>query len=231
MQYQLPIFENLCPSWESISHLGIRRAFPKGSQIISLETQVDGVYFVKEGLIEIVLYTIKGPEKVLFYVGPNCIFGEVSCFVSAESEEASVWARSDCVLYFFSKELIQDTIAYHYPNLLLELISAQAHKIKMYGVLLKDSLNSDNFIRVCKMLVYLARYKGIDIDQAPKHVLIQPELTQLDIARLMGIHRVTVTKAISRLKEMGIVRRFSKHSLEFIDFPALCHLIETSDIL
>lgn len=226
MQYQLPIFENLCPSWSNILHLGIRRAFPKGSEIVDLTTPVNGVYFVKEGSVEVPLYTSHGPEKVLFYVGPGCIFGEVSCFVAGETDEASVRARTDCVLYFFSRDLIEGTIASQHPQLLIELIRASAYKIRMYGVLLQDSLSGDNFMRVCKMLVYLVHFKEAELAHGQKQVIVQPEMTQHDMARLMGIHRVTVTKAISRLKSLGILRRFSKKTLEIADFPALCKLVE-----
>ena len=226
MQYQLPVFENLCPSWNTILHLGGRRTFQKGSEIVDLVTPVNGIYFVKEGSVEIPLYTLHGPEKVLFYVGPGCIFGEVSCFVTGERDEASVRARTDCVLYFFSRDLIEGVIASQYPHLLIELVRALAYKLRMYGVLLQDSLNSDNFMRVCKMLVYLIRFKNVDIARGQKQVIIQPEMSQHDMARLMGIHRVTVTKAISRLKAMGIIHHFSKKTLEVVDFPALCQLIE-----
>ena len=176
--------------------------------------------------MEIPLYTLHGPEKVLFYVGPGCVFGEVSCFVTGERDEASVRARTDCVLYFFSRDLIEGVIASQYPHLLIELVRALAYKLRMYGVLLQDSLNSDNFMRVCKMLVYLIRFKDVDIARGQKQVIIQPEMSQHDMARLMGIHRVTVTKAISRLKAMGIIHHFSKKTLEVVDFPALCQLIE-----
>jgi len=226
MQYQLPIFENLCPSWSTILHLGIRRSFPKGSEIIDLITPVNGVYFVKEGSVEVPLYTEHGPEKVLFYVGPGCIFGEISCFVGGEADEASVRARTDCILYFFSRELIEGTIASQHPQLLIELIRASAYKIRMFSVLLRDSLNSDNFLRVCKMLVYLVRFKEVEIAPGQKQVTVQPEMTQQDLARLMGLHRVTVTKALSRLKTMGLLQHFSKKKLQITDFPALCRLAE-----
>jgi CRP-like cAMP-binding protein len=234
MQYQFPIFENLCPSWEKIAHLGFRCAFARGSQVLSLESHVDGVYYVKEGSVEVMLYTLHGPEKVLFYVGPGCIFGEVSCFVSGADQEAideaSVIARSDCVLYYFSREVIEGPITNQHPRLLLELIRATSYKIRMYGVLLRDSLSSDNFTRVCKMLVYLVRFRNAAPAKNQKWVVIRPEMTQSDMARLMGVHRVTVTKAISRLKSMGILQHFSKGSLIIPDFPALCQIIEQEDL-
>lgn len=229
IQYRLPVFENLCPGWESISNLGLKRFFVKGSHIFDLETHVNGVFFIKEGIVDIILYTEHGPEKVLFQVREGCLFGEISCFVSGANGEAIAIARRDCQLYFFPRELIEGIIANQFPHLLLELIQSLAYKIRMYTILLKDSLISDHFIRVCKMLVYLAVFKGIDPNSSVKKVTIQPDITQNDIARMMGIHRVTVTKAVGRLKEMGIVLRFSKKILEFSDFPALCLLADLDE--
>ena len=226
MQYQLPIFENLCPSWEKIAHLGIRRTFLKGSQVFDIANPISGVYFVKKGAVEVILYTQRGPEKVLYYVGPGCIFGEVSCFVVGDSGEARVRARSEVECYFFSRETIEGVIARQHPGLLIELIRAEAYKIRMYGVLLQDSLDNDNFVRVCKMLVYLAHFKQAEIPAEQKHVAFQPDMTQNDLARLMGIHRVTVAKALGELRGMGILTGFTKKSVVIADFPRLCGLVE-----
>ena len=226
MQYQLPIFENLCPAWETVTHLGIRRKFLKGSQIFDIANPINGVYFVAKGSVEVILNTQHGSEKVLYYVGPGCIFGEVSCFVAGDSGEARVRARSDCDCYFFSRETIEGIVARQYTGLLLELIRAEAYKIRMYGILLQDSLNNDNFVRVCKMLVYLAHFKQAQITTSQKEVSFQPDITQSDMARLMGIHRVTVTKALSRLKNLGIIHHFSKKSLLISDYQALSHLVQ-----
>ena len=230
MQYQLPVFENLCPSWAQVSHLGIRRVFPRGSRIFDLEAPVNGIYVVREGIVEVILYTAQGPEKVLYHLGPACIFGEVSCFVTGESDEARARARSDCVLDFFSREVIEGPIAHQYPHLLIELVRSSAYKIRMFSVLLQDSLDSDNFMRVCKMLVYLAQYRGGQIDAHTPRISFNPAMTQNDMARLMGVHRVTVTKAIGRLKEMGIIERFTKTELSIKDYPGLCRLIKNPDL-
>lgn len=224
MQYQFPIFENLCPSWGEVTHLGIRRVFQKGSEIIGLTTPTHGIYYVLEGSVEVPLYAASGPEKVLFFVGPGCIFGEISCFAPGEEHsDASVRARSDCVLVYFSRDLIENTITKQHPQLLIELISTTSYKNRMFSVLFRDTLNSDNFVRVCKMLVYLIRFRRAEqTDQ--KQISLDPEMTQSDLARLMGVHRVTVSKAISRLKELGVLTRFTKKSLQIADYPALLEL-------
>ncbi|MCE1252647.1 MAG: Crp/Fnr family transcriptional regulator [Anaerolineae bacterium] len=225
MQYQLPVFENLCPSWAQASHLGIRRVFTRGSRIFDVEAPVNGIYVVREGTVEVILYTAQGPEKVLYHLGPACIFGEVSCFVTGESDEARARARSDCTLDFFSREVIEGPIARQYPHLLIELVRASAYKIRMFSVLLQDSLDNDNFMRVCKMLVYLVQFKGGKIEKNTRQVIFNPAMTQNDMARLMGVHRVTVTKAIGRLKNMGIVGGFTKTELSILNYPGLCDLV------
>ncbi|MEI6290847.1 MAG: Crp/Fnr family transcriptional regulator [Chloroflexota bacterium] len=227
MQYQFPIFENLCPSWGNFTHLGIKRFFLKGSQVFDIVNPIHGVYYVKKGEVEVILHTLHGPEKVLYYVGQGCIFGEVSCFVAGDSGEARVIARTDSECFFFPKEIIENQLAETHPKLLLELIQAEAYKIRMYGVLLQDSLNNNNFERVCKMLVYLVRYKMGENRLSDSKILINPGLSQIDMARLMGLHRVTVTKAISRLKKLGILDTYSKKSLIITDFPALIGLSES----
>jgi Mn-dependent DtxR family transcriptional regulator len=66
----------------------------------------------------------------------------------------------------------------------------------------------------------------VEIAPGQKAISIQPDITQNDMARLMGVHRVTVTKAVSRLKTLGIIRRFSKKALEITDLPELMRLVE-----
>ncbi len=229
MFYQLPIFENLCPSWGKVLQLGTREVFPKGSRIFFTEDLIDGLYYIVEGSIEINLHTVHGPEKVLFIVGKGCIFGEVSCFVGGDAEEASAKTRSDSVLYYFKKETIERIVAVQYPELMLELVQTVSYKARMFTELLTDELISNQFTRVCKMIVYLVRFKEVKIDSGQKHVKLVPNMTQLDVARLMGVHRVTVTKAISELKRKGIINQFSKKCLDITDFPALLKLVETDE--
>ena len=200
MQYQFPLFEQLCPSWARVTELGNRKRIAKGTVVLGMGVPVDGVFFIQEGVLETILATHQGPEKVLYHVGAGCVFGEVCCFVPGPSEEVFVQARTDCTLYFFTRETIEGPIARDHPELLLELVRILGHIVRMYGILLQDSLTLD-FL-----------------------VLVESGVTQGDMARLLGVHRVTVTKAVKRLKDLGVVRRFTKLELEITDYPGLLRL-------
>lgn len=226
MQYQFPIFENLCPSWGGITHLGTRKHVPKGTVILGLGTVVDGIFYVKEGTVETLLDTHAGPEKVLYRVGRGCVFGEVCCFTPGAIQEVFVKARTDCTIYFFNRELVEGALAREHPELLLELVRILGHIVRMYGVLIQDSLNLDFFARVCRFLVYLVRLKGAEPEGRQVQVLVESGVTQGDMARLLGVHRVTVGKAVKRLKDEGIIQQFTKRELDIADFPRLCRLGE-----
>jgi CRP-like cAMP-binding protein len=222
MQYAFPVFEHLCPSWGQVTHLATRQVHPKGSLILDMEAPANGVYFIKEGQVDTALYTLTGPEKVLYCVGQGCVFGEASCFSTGITGEASVWARTDCVLHFFSKDTVEGPIARDHPRLLVEMAGLLGHIVRMYGIWLQDSLSQDYFVRVCRILVYFVRWK---LGQAAGgQVLIRSDLTQNDLAKLLGVHRVTVTKAVARLKDLGVLSRFTRTELEIADVQALCRL-------
>lgn len=223
MQFHFPHFEGLCPSWGLHAHLGILRSFPKGALIMDTDASTDGVYYIQEGIVDTVLSTHNGPEKVLYGLGVGCVVGEVCCFVPGKNLEAFVKARTDCVLYFFRRETIEGVIARKHPELLLEMIRILSHIERMYAILLQDSLSLDFFGRLCRFLVYLARFKGAPAQDAER-VVVQVDVTQNDIAKLLGVHRVTVAKAVKKLKDQGVIRRFTKTELEIADFPRLCRM-------
>jgi len=224
LQYEFPVFEHLCSSWCRITHLGTRQVFPKGALILDMEVPANGIYYVLEGQVDTVLYTLHGPEKVLYGIGQGSLFGEACCFSTGLTGEATVWARTACTLYYFKKETVEGTIARDHPALILEMLGLLGHILRMYGVWLQDSLSQDYFGRVCRILIYYIRWKRGDTLPATQEVLIHADLTQNDIAKLLGLHRVSVTKAVSRLKELGILRRFTKTELDIADFQGLCRL-------
>jgi len=223
MQYEFPIFEHLCPSWGRVTHLGTRQVYPKGALILDMDQPADGVYYVEEGTVDTALYTLHGPEKVLYSVGEGCLFGQACCFSTGTTGEATVWARTACTVHFFRKETIEGPIAREHPELLLEMAGLLGHIVRMYGVWLQDSLSQDFFERVCRILVYFVRWKK---GTAPigKEVTINADLTQNDLAKLLGLHRVSVGKAVGRLRDQGIIRRFTKNELDIADFQGLCLL-------
>lgn len=228
MQFEFPVFEHLCPSWGQVTHLGTRQTYPKGSLVLDMDQPADGVYYVQEGQVDTALYTLHGPEKVLYGVGEGCLFGQACCFSTGTTGEATVWARTPCVLYFFRRETIEGPIAREHPHLLLEMAGLLGHIVRMYGVWLQDSLGQDYFQRVCRILIYYVRWKkGIAVP-AEKEVTIHADLTQNDLAKLLGLHRVSVSKAVSRLRELGVLRRFTKNELDIADFPELCRLGQVS---
>jgi CRP-like cAMP-binding protein len=161
---------------------------------------------------------------VLYAIGTGALFGEACCFSTGFTGEASVWARTPCVLYFFRRETVEEVIAREHPELILEMVGLLGYIVRMFAVWMRDSLTQDYFERVCRILVYYVEWKGVSPDPATGEVVIHADLTQNDLARLLGIHRISVAKAVRRLKETGILLRFTKRVLHIADFPRLVRI-------
>lgn len=221
MTFHFPVFEGHCASWESVLHLGRRVDYPRGALVLDMEVPADGVWYVKEGQLDTVLYTLEGPEKVIYAVGRGCLFGEACAFTTGLTGEATVWARTPCTLYFFRRETVEEVIAREHPALILEMVGLLGRIVRMYSVWLQDSLTLDYFQRVCRILVYFIHWKGA-VPGPTGEVRIQADLAQNDLARLLGVHRVTVAKAVARLREEGVLLQFTRTLLHVVDYAGLC---------
>lgn len=223
MQFTFPVFERHCPSWASVLHLGRRVEYPRGALILDMEVPAPGVWYVEEGQVDTVLYTLDGPEKVLYAIGPGSLFGEACAFTTGRTGEATVWARTPVRATFFTRETVEGVLAREHPHLVLEMAGLLGHIVRMYAVWLQDSLSRDNFGRVCRILVYYIRWRGA-VPPSGGEVLIQADLAQNDLARLLGVHRVTVAKAVARLREEGILVQFTRRRLHLASYRRLCAL-------
>lgn len=60
----------------------------------------------------------------------------------------------------------------------------------------------------------------------------QPDLrmSQSDVAAMMGLHQTTVARLIRRLREEGIIGRFTKWELQVLDRERLRRLAQHGDL-
>ena len=60
----------------------------------------------------------------------------------------------------------------------------------------------------------------------------QPDLckSQSDVAAMMGLHQTTVARLIRRLREEGIIGRFTKRELQVLDRERLRRLAQHGDL-
>lgn len=52
-------------------------------------------------------------------------------------------------------------------------------------------------------------------------------MTQQELALLLGMHRTTLTRILCRLRESGVLGRFTRHELEILDRARLAELAKS----
>ncbi len=73
--------------------------------------------------------------------------------------------------------------------------------------------------------VLICRILNQHLISTENEIFAKTELRQDELADLMGIHRVTVSKNLRSLKNQGIIGSYNKNRVEILDLQALNVLI------
>ncbi len=194
--------------WETVTHLGQKRFYDKGSTIIHNNQPVDCLYYLHTGQAKYFTITSEGHEKILWYLEKGNVIGAAPFFDRRLLRHLStaLVAAEKCEVYTFSRQCFENEISVHYPELLTNLIQSMAYKIFLA---VNRGGDLDSLVaRVCKILYNLVQRNGNECVSGK--VVCDKGISQQELAYILGIHRVTLNYAILRLKNEGIISSISK---------------------
>ncbi len=161
----------------------------------------DKLYVVADGKVKLGRTSSDGRENLLAILGPGQMFGELSLF-DPGPRSATVTAVTDTVFYSLSHDdLLQwlDGRADVAHGLLAQLAS----RLRKANDVVADLVFSDVPGRVAKALLDLANRFGRTADDG---VHVHHDLTQEELAQLVGASRETVNKALADFASRGWLR-------------------------
>lgn len=180
--------------WRDVLHMGTKHVYKKGDQV----PQSEHLSFLHQGMVRLTHCSRDGKQKILWYIGAGCIFGETPFFDPQQSLGGGVHVcATPCEVYFFSRACVYDTIFAQRPDLLLNLLPSMARKVRMLSNQASSLYLDDVTVRVCKFLG-----QRLIPDSSP--LLARPGISRQDLASLLGVHRITLFKALKHLEEYGI---------------------------
>jgi signal transduction histidine kinase len=107
------------------------KRFPAGSEIFREDDPGDGVYFVKDGLVEISSIVGGGKRHIFSQLGPGEIFGEMAV-IEHRPRSATATAVKDSEVYFIPRgemfSLIQGS-----PTLAFGLLQQISHRLREFN--------------------------------------------------------------------------------------------------
>jgi CRP/FNR family cyclic AMP-dependent transcriptional regulator len=195
------------------------KRFAKDEQIIDRETDSTDVYFIANGAVRIVDYSLAGREITFDDIEAGGYFGELAALDGAK-RSATVVATKDTLTASLDAAAFREVLATH-PTMALTLLQRLARVIRQSTGRIMDlsSLGANN--RIYAELLREARAGGLSGNRA----VIKPIPVHADLAGRVSTTRETVARVLSDLARKGIVER-EKGALVILDVRRLSAMVE-----
>jgi len=213
---QAPLFSGLddevaAALESSMSSTSLRR----GEILFNEGDDGDKLYVVTEGKIKLGRTSPDGRENLLAILGPAQMFGELS-FFDPGPRSATATAVTDAELKSLGHEALSPVLNAH-PDVAHALLNQLAGRLRRTNEVVGDLVFSDVPGRVAKALLDLASRFGRRADDG---VHVNHDLTQEELAQLVGASRETVNKALADFASRGWLR-LEPRSVVILDLERL----------
>lgn len=172
----------------------------KDEQIVDKDSEDRDVYFVVEGGVQIVNYSLSGREIAFARVSAGGFFGELSA-IDGLPRSASVVTTEPSLLATVSPRHFSDIVTTH-PEMAADVLRRLAAIIRTCDERIMDLSTLGAVQRVYQQLLRMAQQE--DGDEAWQ---IRGLPTHKAIASLASTTRETVARSMSQLATAGIVER------------------------
>ena len=166
------------------------------------------LYVVLDGKIKLTRAAADGRENLLSVVGPGEMFGELSLF-DPRPRTASAIAVTDSRLGALAHDDLRNWLTGR-PDVALHLLQALAQRLRRTNDVMADLVFTDVPGRVAKALLDLADRFGAVRDEG---LQVNHDLTQEELAQLVGASRETVNKALADFAARGWLQLSAKSVL------------------
>jgi CRP-like cAMP-binding protein len=163
--------------------------------------QGDRLYVIGEGKIKLGRTSVDGRENLLAILGPGEMFGELSLF-DPGARTATATAVAETQLIALGHDDLNSFLSGR-PAVAANLLAALARRLRRTNEALADLVFTDVPGRVAKALLDLANRFGRPAEDG---ILVAHDLTQEELAQLVGASRETVNKALADFATRGWIK-------------------------
>lgn len=164
----------------------------KGTVLFSEGDIGDHLYVIVEGKLKLGTSSGDGRENLLSVLGPGEMFGELSLF-DPGPRTATATAVTDVRLLSLGHDKVIPWVTQH-PQVALDLLGRLSQRLRRTNEVVGDLVFSDVPGRVAKALIDLGERFG---KETPEGLYVNHDLTQEELAQLVGASRETVNKALA----------------------------------
>jgi CRP/FNR family transcriptional regulator, cyclic AMP receptor protein len=165
----------------------------------------DGCYRIEDGLLKVTMVSGSGAERILAFLGPGAIVGELSV-IDGLPRSATVVAVRNAVLRSLSRAEFE-AFAEDHPALYKSLVRLLAKRLRETDTVVAASSFLSLKGRVARTMLELAEHFGQEV--GPDRIVIRQKIGQNDLAAMAGIARENVTRVLNDWQRHKVVSRIS----------------------
>ena len=181
---------------------------PRGEQLFSEGDLGDCLYLVITGKVKLTRTAPDGRESLVSVHGPGDMFGELAMFDPTYRTSAAT-AVTDARLAVIAHEDLRAVLTTR-PAVSLLLLRSLAQRLRRVTETNTNLIFTDVPGRVAKALLELAGKFGAPTEQG---IQVSHDLTQEELAQLVGASRETVNKALADFASRGWIQLSAKSVL------------------
>lgn len=182
--------------------------FPRAHVIFAEGEPGDRLYIIVSGKVKIGRRSADGRENLLAVFGPSDMFGELSIF-DPGPRTSTATTVTEVHAVTMDRAALHEWIGKR-PEIADQLLRVIARRLRRTNNMLADLIFTDVPGRVAKALLQLAQRFG---SQESGMLRVTHDLTQEEIAQLVGASRETVNKALADFAHRGWLRLEGKSVL------------------
>lgn len=180
-------------------------SFPRRHTIFAEGEPGDVLYIVLDGKVKIRRRATDGRETLIAVLGPGDMFGELALF-DPGPRTSTVTTLTEVHTLRMDRRALRVWIARH-PEIAQQLLRVLARRLRRTNDALCDLIFTDVPGRIAKQLLDLATRFGTSTSETLR---VDLDLTQEELAHLVGSSRETVNKALSDFTQRGWIRQQGK---------------------
>lgn len=203
---KVPLFAALEPEAATALLASMQEHHLQRGDVIFAEGDAgDRLFVILDGKVKLGQTAVDGRESLMAVLGPGEMFGELSLF-DPGPRTSTATALTDCHMASMARGALRPWLTGR-PEVAEALLQALAQRIRRTNETLADLVFYDVPGRVAKALIDLSTKFGRDTDEGRR---VEHDLTQEELAQLVGASRETVNKALADFASRSWLRLESR---------------------
>lgn len=160
----------------------------------------DALYIIKKGKIKITELFENGREKILTIFTDGDFLGEMA-IIDGEKRSASAEAIEESEVYVLYKKDFLEILQSNFV-ITMEILQILSKRVRYLNKEIRILTFGDVYERFMELLIDLSNKYG---KKENNRIVININLTHMELANMIGVTRETVTRIIGKLKKENII--------------------------